>query len=348
MKSDFFSVQKPDVAKRLFEQHLKTFFPTATRLETIRIEAEHKYIHNLNLTFDLTLTDRRGRRFQKKVFGKTKAHGSTEPAFRFLSFLWSHGFQSPPLITNRPLGYLRSVNLHLYEAMDGPLLKDIFKAASFEDLKSACEKTGRWLKKFHGLPPNRSGLPTRKPETEFFGALIYPIKQALEKEKKQELRALLDAAFELKKLQRRLPKTNPAPTHGDFGPHNIVVLKKSLGVIDFDSTSLYDPSIDVASFVNQIEFGEPNAGSYGRSLFEVQALSHAFRQAYERGNPFALDPDWDTRVTFHRLYYLYKIGAHIARWLPVSSLEKKRRIVFLLQEANRLKQKLLARLYPSS
>jgi Ser/Thr protein kinase RdoA (MazF antagonist) len=77
---------------------------------------------------------------------------------------------------------------------------------------------------------------------------------------------------------RALSGWEPAPTHRDFSPDNVVVDGSQLSALDFDEFCQYDPLFDVAHFVAHLRLlGLTSSGPVQR----FDALATRFQMAYE-------------------------------------------------------------------
>jgi len=152
----------------------------------------------------------------------------------------------------RPLGYVAQDAVVLYPQVCGVPLSDYTRRLNRVAARSL-HQAGVAVCALHHLPVALAG----RPERHDFAAEIRWIVQkshhipALLPEVGSAIAAVLDRARE---LHERLPQEPGTFTHGDLKTEHIWVASDGLTVMDFDSSRLADPALDVGYFLADWQF----------------------------------------------------------------------------------------------
>lgn len=153
-----------DSAQRWFRGHLSQYFPGASDVVLKTLERFGSVQANRGIIrYQLLL------RYPKKtmvttVYGNMGPNKDVAVLWKTFEFLWQHGFNRPPLMSPRPLAYISTQHLFLYEEFPGFRVRDAMekKSISFGRLKNIVGLSACWLRKLHALRPT-TGV-TRSPK----------------------------------------------------------------------------------------------------------------------------------------------------------------------------------------
>ena len=234
------------------------------------------------LRYDVACFDDREDAIVRKVIvGKGCYRHDGARTFEFMRQLWSQGFSEDALLTiPEPIAYVPELKLLLQGWAPGDALY-----AYIDDPAVASEPVtlaARWLAKMHrtrlrGVPV----LPLEYEETKlrtYRNVLMQICPESAERIERVAWRIL--ASLEA------LDSRQFVPTHGDFQPKNVCVLRDRVTVIDFDRFALAHPARDLGHFI-----GQSMTMSYVRtgSFKEIEPWNAAFLDGYAQvASPEAL------------------------------------------------------------
>lgn len=155
----------------------------------------------------------------------------------------------------RPLAYLAEDAVVLYPRVSGVPLSDHLCRPS-RGLAEWLKRAGSALRALHRLPETVVG-PLRSRD---FTAEVQEIAQATDHipallpSVAVAINVLRDRALE---LHERLPKEPATFTHGDFKSEHLWVASGGLTLIDFDSSRLADPALDIGKLLADLQLLHP-------------------------------------------------------------------------------------------
>ena len=179
----------------------------------------------------------------------------------------------------RPLAYVAEDAVVLYPRVVGAPLSDCAQR-SRSGVARWLQRAGAALCTLHQLPAALVG-PLGPPhdfaaETRLIAKKSDHIPTLLPRVG-SEIEALLDGARE---LHERLPQEPPSFAHGDLKSEHIWVAPGRLTVMDFDTSHLADPALDVGCFLADWQFSYA-AGDQA----ELREMCESFLAGYARGAP---------------------------------------------------------------
>jgi len=178
--------------------------------------------------------------------GTAKSFGSKKNIWLVMKNLRSLNFQSGDYRSPRPVDYIKSINLLIYEEVPGEPLVNVLKNQK-EKREESLIKTSNWLKKLHSS------------STKNFPKAIFPgIKGYRKIIKNAEKRIPSLSKYnltndELKKIEN-IWKKEKSVIHNDFYPGNAIVGDPIFYGIDFDRSGIGHPLMDVATICGALEF----------------------------------------------------------------------------------------------
>jgi hypothetical protein len=235
----------------------------------------------------------------RTVMGKLYAGHEGAQVYDTLRRLWANGFSSGPLTVPRPIAYDPDWRLLLLGQARGVLFQQLLLAtpalaadgrqkvedggqppssavrlSPSIDLSTAVERSAEWLVKLH-----TSGVTARRWYTfdRHLHTLAHWQRRVVDvyPEATHPLGVLL---ARIEAQGRALSGWEPAPTHRDFSPDNVVFDGTQLSALDFDEFCQYDPLFDVAHFVAHLRLlGLTSSGMAQR----FDELATRFQMAYE-------------------------------------------------------------------
>jgi hypothetical protein len=227
------------------------------------------------LRYDVACFDDRKEAIVRKVIvGKGCYRHDGARTFEFMRQLWSEGFSEDALLTiPEPIAYVPEPKLLLQGWASGDALYAYIHdpAVALEPVTLAA----RWLAKLHST--RLTGVPVLPPEYEetklrtYGGVLMQICPEFAERIERFAWRII--ASLETLDSRRFVP------THGDFQPKNVCVLRDRVTVIDFDRFALAHPARDLGHFI-----GPCMTMSYVRtgSFKEIEPWNAAFLDEYAR------------------------------------------------------------------
>ena len=225
--------------------------------------------------------DRTGTVVRKVIVGKGCYRHDGARTFGFMRQLWSEGFSEDALLTiPEPIAFVPEPKLLLQGWAPGDALY-----AYIEDPAAALEPVtlaARWLAKLHRTTlTDVPVLPLEYEETK-----LRTYRNVLMRICPEFAGRIECCAGRILASLEALDSRRFVPTHGDFQPKNVCVLRDRLTVIDFDRFALAHPARDLGHFI-----GQSMTMSYVRtgSFREIEPWNAAFLDGYARlASPEAL------------------------------------------------------------
>ncbi|QIN81827.1 phosphotransferase [Rubrobacter tropicus] len=230
------------------------------------------------LRYTVTGFDReRGAPFRAVIIGKGYYRYDGAETFGFMNRLWSEGFAEPDRLTiPEPIAYLPEMRLLLQSQAEGKALYDYIDNPG--EARGAVRLTARWLAKLHAT--GVTDAPVLPPDFEESKLRAY--KEMLMQICPPHARRVEDFTEHIISSLKALDPRRVVPTHGDFQPKNVYVLRDRVTVIDFDRFALAHPARDLGHFVGQsMTMSCARAGSFEA----IGPWNAAFLEEYARLAP---------------------------------------------------------------
>jgi len=167
-----------------------------------------------------------------------------------LEKLEEYNFPTDDLSITKILAFYPKTNVFLREKVEGISLLEMIERKN-QDYKKVIQNSARWLKKMHGLKPEKNIFQSRnKIAKKNYKDYQKAIKEHLP-EKAATVKKILSSVQKLSKKQ-----TEKHLVHGDFQAQNIIYNSKNgeTTVIDYDWAGIGDHLYDIASFLIQTDY----------------------------------------------------------------------------------------------
>lgn len=173
-----------------------------------------------------------------------KSHLKLKTRYQNLKLLEKRGFAKGKFTAPLPLYYSKHILLR-----SGALGKNFWSQARKNPkiLEKQIKNIALWLKKLHSLKIRKPFFNVFKDDKKKIDSYINSIVKA-KLAKKNELAKIKILLIKAQK------KTKPAFIHNDLHPENIFFDKNKIMVIDFDSSGLGDPLMDIGYFIAQLRY----------------------------------------------------------------------------------------------
>src|SRR6266849_5554656 len=199
----------------------------------------------------------------------------------------------------RPLAYVAEDRIVLYPELSGAPLSDHLRRPS-QGLARCLERAGAALHALHRLPQAVAGpLPPHD-----FAAEVSETARASRHIPVllPSMGVLIDALLHrARELHERLPQEPPTFTHGDFKSDHVWAVPGGLTLIDFDSSELADPALDIGKFLAHLQLSHLTYDQPG-----LEQAQKRFLVGYAPGAP-------QERVVRARLYEAVELVKITAR-----------------------------------
>ena len=251
MEYDIFKSLNESFIKSIFEKKASIYFPDISKqkIKKIKIErvspdwAKESCLVKYKIFFDSGIV--------KIVRGSAKQNESRKPVYAVMQYLWSHKFNKGNYLVPKPIDFIKSANLLLYQEAKGRPFTSVIQEGSFQQVKSSLKKIANWIAKLHSLKPKNKNI--RK--SVFLGQKAYAkmIKEIpiLMPSLKQDLDRIPRLSFLGKIWQSKFTLI-----HDDFYPGNIIIDQNNISVIDFDRAGFGPALMDIATLYGAFEFPE--------------------------------------------------------------------------------------------
>ena len=164
---------------------------------------------------------------------------------------WLAQAREPRVAAVRPLACVAADGVVLHQGLSGAPLSDHLRRPG-PSVARCLERVGAALHALHH-PPRAVVGPLQAHD---FAAEVSEIARASEHIRVllpsigAAIEALLECARE---VHHRLPQEPPTFTHGDFKPDHVWLTPGGLTLIDFDSSHLADPALDIGKFLAHLQ-----------------------------------------------------------------------------------------------
>jgi thiamine kinase-like enzyme len=241
--------------ENFFRKNIQKYFPGA-KLISLNLEIKRSFFRK-NFLFTYILNFKKNfKKNQKTIKGKSVIETNnpfdcSKRAYSISKYLWSHNFKN---LIPRPLGYLPSLHLFLYEEIPGESLENLISQKKTRNILRYASRIAKLLKKIHHIKFKIGQIKDydfEKKQDQHHLALIKNFNPKNYKKFKKFLRSV-----EVIRTQKQKLFLDPKKfcfTHGDFHPGNVLIDGKTIKFIDFGSAGLAEPLTDVANFVLQTE-----------------------------------------------------------------------------------------------
>lgn len=302
---------------KLFQKRRKTLFGKSEEIRDIAIERVSS-IRQTRSIFRYTLTWSGGRR--TIVYG----HTHSKQTYVFLSTIWRERFQNDKtLCTPRPLVYIPSYDLFLYESFAGDRLRDLLekKPLPVPRLKTLLAQTAAWLATLHAIPISHSQR-FRKASPFSQSKIISTLLPTLPARDRRTFRKNVAKLFEI--ILPSLPREKTL-IHRDPHIANIILQPKTrrLALIDYSESGIGQPMIDVATMIVHLRvalhpFYSPK---------NIEAMSEHFLTSYRRR---ARLPRGEFRL--HLTAFLAIVSLHFWAFTVVRNPRLNRSLRWMIRE----------------
>lgn len=302
---------------RLFHKRRQAFFGRSEKIIDLAIEPLSSIRQTRRiLRYTLTWNDEK----HTTVYGHTRAKQTSI----FLRTIWERRFQHERyLCTPRPLGYLPSYDLFLYEAFPGDRLRDLFekKPLPIARLKIILAQTAAWLAALHAIPiPRAHHLRNASPysKSTILSALLPTLSTAEQKKLQRNATTLFTI------ILPSLPQ-HKALIHRDPHIANIIIQPQTrrLAIIDYSESGVGQPMVDVATMIVHLRV----ALQPFYSAQEIEALSEHFLASYRR---LAHLPRGDFRL--HFTSYIALVSLHFWAFTVATNPRPDRYLAWVIRE----------------
>jgi len=243
-------------AKNFFNEKAGQYF-LAKKLIDCEIKLLKVYFNyrRMVVKYRLKLLDKEKNIFEKEVAAKAEQGPSREILNDFLTtkFLWQRGLND---LVARPLEYLSSFNLYLYEFIPGYFLQALSNQRQDQKFLAQIPRLVKALKRFHQIEVTKKDNfvnQDRKSEARACRRELRLVKRfwpagfdkiSFWQRRCQFLRNKYEKYF--------LPEFHQL-THGDFYSRNILINNRQIKLLDFSNSSAYEPMNDLGNFLINTE-----------------------------------------------------------------------------------------------
>ncbi|MFA5070277.1 MAG: phosphotransferase [Patescibacteria group bacterium] len=308
MPAEFFlKVKNKKYMRAFFEKIVKDFFPPGSRLKNIEIFDISEFEFKKSLKYELTFKTPAGKTDKKIFRGNVPSRDSQDEikiADLSQKILYRKGFAFTPFHVPLSLGYYPKINLVLYEEYPGVTFSKYIRKKP-KDLLYLTKQAALWLARFHELKIKQGkirSLGLIKNEIGYFKEdykNYYPGIYAAGT-------TILENSFPLFEELVYAKKDQFCLTHGDFNPHNIIINKNSIGVIDWGRSVIFDPVSDLANLIAQTNLIMWRGGFDSNTAVSVKKT---FIDAYLGARNIKFK-EIKARFQLHELWWIMQIIAY--------------------------------------
>ncbi|MBM3250894.1 MAG: aminoglycoside phosphotransferase family protein [Candidatus Nealsonbacteria bacterium] len=283
MLKNIFKSLDASFAEKIFAEKKNYFFPDqrGRKIKKIKINQVSPFWAKKTCLIKYNLIFEDGS--EKIIRGTAKTNFSKEGVWKIMNYLYKNiPAQESPKIP-RPLGYLKNINLLLYEEVPGIPLVLALEKENEKIKEKYLKKAAAWLSWLHNLSPLRKKLP----KSAFIGSNGY--KKTFKKIEKHipELKKYFPPQKESDSIDK-IWQFKKTIIHNDFYPGNSIVNRGDFFGIDFDRAGFGPPLMDVAALFSFFDFPK-RIWKNEIPQKEIKKLQNAFLKEYCLINGLSFD-----------------------------------------------------------
>lgn len=255
----------PVLAEKFFNECSKEIFGQSNPIKIQEVDRAYTYNKDsYNVFYKLTLDgqERKIRISTSRVIEKRQNH-------LILKHFFNNGFNQPPYLVPKPLAYLESLNLNIYEHIDGEILMEHLDRDQ-SVLSDQIGVAAGLAQKIHQLP--QPDFPTWNPHQ------FFDFKDFEEGEIYEFYPEVKNIFSQVILLARDLydKKEDLCFCHGDYQPANLLFNPEGLYLLDLDLACPIQKEYDIATFLSQLAvmFARYNKTEQLRALKEKFLTSY--------------------------------------------------------------------------
>lgn len=243
-------------ARDFFSRKVDQYFPDkqliGCKVEPLKIYLNYK---SIVVKYRLKLSDKEKNISEKNIMGKAETGQKIDILndYSVTKFLWEHGLSD---IIPKPLEYLPSFNLYLYEFVPGYFLQELsvkHKDQEFLDKIPVIIKALIRVHKMKIMKKDKILRRGRETEEECWRRDLKLVKQYWPSVSDKVSLWIQRCRFSKNKNKKHFNPELYRMTHGDFYSRNIIIDNSQVRLIDFSDSSLYDPLNDIGNFLINTE-----------------------------------------------------------------------------------------------
>jgi len=245
-----------------------------------------------------------------------------------LEKLEEYNFPTDDLSTTKILYFFPKTNIFLREKVQGESLLKMIETQN-QDYKKVVQSSARWLKRMHGLKPEKNIFQSRyKIAKKNYKDYLKSIKKHLP-EKTTTVENILN---DVQKLSKKQPETHLV--HGDFQAQNIIYNQEDnkTTVIDYDWAGVGDHLYDIASFLIQTDYKVYKLLSEN----EIIKAKNLFLEAYEystSNNSTQRINAYQAEIAIQRINWIIGFIDNPPANFELNKQEQKETMINLIQKA---------------
>jgi len=243
-------------AEDFFSKRASRYFP-GKRLVQCRVKPLKVYLDYKSVVakYYLKLSDKKNNISEKYIIGKSETGRDIGILndYSITKFLWERGLND---IIPKPIEYLPSFNLYLYEFVPGYFLQELSVKHKDREFLKKIPAVIKALIRVHKLRIRRKNeilRRGRKTEEECWRRDLKLIKQYWPSVFDKVSLWIQACRFLKNKNKKYFSPGFYRMTHGDFYSRNIIIDNNQVRLIDFSDSSLYDPLNDIGNFLINTE-----------------------------------------------------------------------------------------------
>lgn len=306
-----------DAMLRLFRTHRKAFFNTTRDIDDVAIHPLSS-IRTTRQIIRYTLAWHNGTK--TIVYG----HTHSKKTHAFLHAIWKNVFaQKRFLKTPRPIAYLPSIDLFLYEAFLGERLRDVLERRPLPvaEMTFLLTQSAQWLAALHRMPVPAS-TPFRRAAAFSRTNIIRALSPTLSTHERRELNRNLHMLLTvlLPSLPRRV-----SFVHRDPHIANIIIDRpaRRLAIIDYSESGIGEPMVDVATMIAHLRIALHSFYTQR----EIELFSERFLDSYRGFARLARGS-----FTMHLTAYIALVSAHFWAFTVATNPRPNRYLQWVIRE----------------
>jgi len=214
--------------------------PQEVRLQTLKCHIHHR------CTFEIALKTEAGWR---SVIAKVYLTDRSD-LFQSMDAVRGAGFGPEAEVLDSPTPRLRALRARLLvEKVPGRSSKEIFLRGNADEHRTAAERSGRWLARFHAAAPKISAARERSDEFARYRRWRDQIAGFGER----CLRSRPSGSSGSSKLPHPRQHHSYSAGHGSYIPEHVILSGRRTTTIDLDECDVADPGRDLAWFVVSLQ-----------------------------------------------------------------------------------------------
>ena len=244
-------ISDPKYCRQLFLPYKKRINKEAKSILEVKAERKGGFLNrSFRVRYEVLVEKNNGRKFKAAFWGLSSPDPTRFQSWQVMDYLWKNNFSFGIFRIGQPLTFIKKHSMVITREIKGKSFLKVLENKSLKEICSALKKSARWLKKLHRTNPYQFKDIFSSYSQIYWQEQLRILKKGFP-DKTNFLERLIEEILNWERKNQE--SANRAIVHHDFHPQNIFLEKKKILVLDFSESRLSRPTIDVLTFLTQMD-----------------------------------------------------------------------------------------------